>query len=56
MRQFFLVSQEFVPSKDGKVMIPLLTTARRNVTLDGTNPTILHAYGGELQNSMHSLS
>ena len=37
-------------------MIPLLITARRNVTLDGTNPTILHAYGGELQNSMHSLT
>ncbi|BDA44458.1 Prolyl endopeptidase [Coccomyxa sp. Obi] len=38
---------EFVLSKDGRVEIPLLITARRNITLDGTNPTILHAYGGQ---------
>lgn len=38
---------EFVPSKDGRVRIPLLVTARRNINLDGKNPTLLHAYGGQ---------
>lgn len=43
-----------MPSKDGSVLIPLLLTARRNLTLDGANPTILHAYGGEQQKCMQA--
>ncbi|BDA42018.1 Prolyl endopeptidase [Coccomyxa sp. Obi] len=38
--------QVFVPSKDGKVKIPMFIVAKKNVTLDGTNPTFLYAYGG----------
>nr|QOL01125.1 putative extracellular protein CSOL_049 [Pseudococcomyxa simplex] len=39
-------TQVFVPSKDGKVKIPMFIVAKKNVTLDGTNPTFLYAYGG----------
>ncbi len=39
--------QVFVPSKDGKVKIPMFILAKKNVTLDGSNPTWLYAYGGE---------
>ncbi len=39
--------QVFVASKDGMVQIPLLITSRKNITLDGNNPTILHGYGGK---------
>ncbi|CAL8470389.1 g9931 [Coccomyxa elongata] len=37
----------FVTSKDGTVQIPLLITSRKNMTLDGNNPTLLHGYGGQ---------
>lgn len=36
-----------MPSKDGKVKIPMFIVAKKNVTLDGTNPTFLYAYGGK---------
>lgn len=39
--------QVFVPSKDG-TKIPMFIVARKNVTLDGNNPTFLYAYGGAL--------
>ncbi|KAK9846656.1 hypothetical protein WJX81_008596 [Elliptochloris bilobata] len=38
-------TQVFVPSKDG-TRIPMFIVARKNVTLDGNNPTFLYAYGG----------
>ncbi len=37
--------QVFVPSKDG-TRIPMFIVARKNLTLDGTHPTFLYAYGG----------
>ncbi len=37
--------QLFARSRDG-TRIPILVTARKDVTLDGNNPTILYAYGG----------
>ncbi len=37
--------QVFYASKDG-TRIPMFITAKKGVTLDGTNPTILYAYGG----------
>ncbi len=40
-------AQVFVPSKDGKVKIPMFIVAKKNVTLDGTSPTFLYAYGGK---------
>ena len=39
--------QVFVPSKDGKVKIPMFIVHRNDVKLDGTNPAYLYAYGGE---------
>jgi prolyl oligopeptidase PreP (S9A serine peptidase family) len=39
-------AQVFVPSKDGTVKIPMFIVAKKNVTLDGSNPTFLYAYGG----------
>jgi prolyl oligopeptidase len=39
------VKQVFYPSKDG-TQIPMFIVAKRGVTLDGNNPTILYAYGG----------
>lgn len=39
--------QVFVPSKDGKVKIPMFILSRKNVTLNGNNPTFLYAYGGQ---------
>jgi len=37
--------QAFAPSKDG-TKIPLFITRRKNVVLDGNNPTVLYGYGG----------
>ncbi|HKJ91933.1 MAG TPA: prolyl oligopeptidase family serine peptidase, partial [Longimicrobiales bacterium] len=37
--------QVFYESKDG-TRIPMFITARKDVALDGSNPTILYAYGG----------
>jgi prolyl oligopeptidase len=37
--------QVFYPSKDG-TRIPMFITARKDVKLNGSNPTILYAYGG----------
>jgi prolyl oligopeptidase len=37
--------QVFYPSKDG-TRIPMFITARRDLVLDGTHPTILFGYGG----------
>ncbi len=37
--------QVFYQSKDG-TRVPMFITARKGITLDGTNPTILSAYGG----------
>ena len=39
--------QVFVPSKDGKVKIPMFIVHRNDVKLDGSNPAYLYAYGGE---------
>ena len=39
--------QVFVPSKDGKVKIPMFIVHRNDVKLDGSNPTYLYAYGGD---------
>lgn len=36
-----------MPSKDGKVKIPMFIVHRNDVKLDGTNPAYLYAYGGE---------
>lgn len=36
-----------MPSKDG-TRIPMFIVARKNVSLDGSNPTFLYAYGGAL--------
>ena len=37
--------QIFAKSKDG-TRVPIFVTARRDVKLDGTNPTLLYSYGG----------
>ncbi len=37
--------QVFYPSKDG-TKIPMLITYKKGIKLDGTNPTLLYAYGG----------
>jgi prolyl oligopeptidase len=39
------VKQVFYPSKDG-TQIPMFIVAKKDVKLDGENPTILYAYGG----------
>ena len=39
------VSQHFYPSKDG-TYIPLFLAYRKDICLDGTNPTLLYGYGG----------
>ena len=37
--------QVFYPSKDG-TQVPMFVVARKDLTLDGTHPTVLYAYGG----------
>ncbi|CAL5219022.1 g780 [Coccomyxa viridis] len=39
-------TQVFVPSKDGKVKIPMFIVHRNDVKLDGSNTAYLYAYGG----------
>jgi prolyl oligopeptidase len=39
------VRQSFVASKDG-TRIPYFIVAKKNLTLDGSNPTLLYGYGG----------
>lgn len=41
----FSVNQYKAKSKDGE-MIPYFVVAAKNIKLDGTNPTLLNAYGG----------
>lgn len=41
----YRTSQVFARSKDG-TRVPIFLTHRRDVALDGTNPTILYGYGG----------
>jgi len=41
----YLVKQVFYPSKDG-TKIPMFIAHKKNLTLDGTNPTLLYGYGG----------
>ncbi|MFQ5967974.1 MAG: prolyl oligopeptidase family protein, partial [Acidimicrobiia bacterium] len=41
----FDVTQLFATADDG-VQIPMFVTHQRDVSLDGTNPTMLYAYGG----------
>ncbi|CAE7241201.1 f1pep1 [Symbiodinium sp. CCMP2456] len=41
----FTVRREFYTSKDG-TRIPIFLTHRKDLELDGTNPTLLYAYGG----------
>lgn len=41
----FIVKQVFYTSKDG-TRIPMFITHRKDIKLDGSNPTLLYAYGG----------
>jgi prolyl oligopeptidase len=41
----FTVRREFYTSKDG-TRIPIFLTHRKDLKLDGTNPTLLYGYGG----------
>ena len=45
-------AQVFVPSKDGKVKVPMFIVHRNDIKLDGGNPTYLYAYGGGPWNLM----
>ena len=40
------VKQVFVPSKDGKVKVPMFIVHKKGMKLDGQRPTLLYAYGG----------
>jgi len=41
----YVVKQVFYSSKDG-TRVPMFVTHRRNLKLDGSNPTLLYGYGG----------
>jgi prolyl oligopeptidase len=41
----FVTRQAFVPARDG-TQIPMFLTHRRDLTLNGQNPTLLYGYGG----------
>ncbi len=41
----YVVEQKFFTSKDG-TRVPMFITHRKDITLDGTNPTLLYGYGG----------
>jgi prolyl oligopeptidase len=40
------VKQIFVPSKDGKVKVPMFLVHRKGLKMDGKRPTLLYGYGG----------
>jgi prolyl oligopeptidase len=42
----YVVKQVFVPSKDGKVKIPMFIVHKKDLKPDGQRPTLLYAYGG----------
>ncbi|XP_071924337.1 uncharacterized protein [Coffea arabica] len=44
-RSQFVVNQVFVPSKDG-TLIPMFVVSKKDISLDGSNPCLLYAYGG----------
>jgi prolyl oligopeptidase len=41
----FTTEQVWYPSKDG-TKIPMFITRKKNISFDGTNPTLLYGYGG----------
>ena len=41
----YVVEQVFYNSKDG-TRVPMFITHRKDIPLDGSNPTILYGYGG----------
>lgn len=41
----FVTKQVFYKSKDG-TMVPMFITARKDLKMDGNNPTVLYGYGG----------
>lgn len=43
--QEYVVSQEFYTSKDG-TRVPMFLAHKKGLQLDGSNPTLLYAYGG----------
>jgi prolyl oligopeptidase len=44
-RTAYETKEVFVPSKDG-TKVPMFLTYKKGLKLDGTNPTLLYAYGG----------
>ena len=51
----YTTSQVFYPSKDG-TRIPLFLVHKKDLVLDGTNPTLLHGYGGFRNSQMPGFS